>query len=108
MTEQTKDATQKGQGQAFAPFTADFEGFDGGQHRITLRFKKPGRKELIQLAKADKAKQFDVACNILTRIAHPDDQETVKEIIQDEPVLAMSFVDVVMRRCGAGVVEPGN
>jgi hypothetical protein len=93
---------------AYSPFTADYEDFDGNERKYTLRFRRPGRKELTTIAKTSKTKQFDVMCKIITQIAHPDDADQMKDIIKNEPVLAMSFVDTVFKKCGAGVVEPGN
>lgn len=92
----------------YSPFTADYEDFDGKERKYTIRFRRPGRKELTTIAKASKAKQFDVMCNIITQIAHPDDAAQMKDIIKNEPVLAMSFVDTVFKKCGSGVVEAGN
>lgn len=92
----------------YSPFTADYEDFDGNERKYTLRFRRPGRKELTTIAKTSKSKQFDVMCKIITQIAHPDDVEQMKEIIKTEPVLAMSFIDSVFKKCGSGVVEPGN
>lgn len=92
----------------YRPFTADYEDFDGMDQRITLRFRRPGRKELTVIAKVEKAKQFDTMCNTLRQIVHPDEKDRITEIIRDEPMLAMSFADAVFKKCGAGVVEPGN
>ena len=102
------EATEAKKDVKYSPFTADYEDFDGNECKYTLRFRRPGRKELTTIAKASKTKQFDVMCKIITEIAHPDDATAMKDIIKTEPVLAMSFVDTVFKKCGAGVVEPGN
>ncbi|SHI61025.1 hypothetical protein [Halodesulfovibrio aestuarii] len=102
------EATEVKKDVKYSPFTADYEDFDGNERKYTLRFRRPGRKELTTIAKTSKAKQFDVMCKVITQIAHPDDVEQMKDIIKNEPVLALSFVDTVFKKCGSGVVEPGN
>lgn len=92
----------------YRPFTADYEDFDGVDQRITLRFRRPGRRELTTIAKAEKAKQFDVMCNVLRLIVHPDDKEHMTGIIATEPMLGMAFANAVFNKCGANAVEPGN
>jgi hypothetical protein len=41
-TEVKKDVT-------YSPFTADYEDFDGKERKYTIRFRRPGRKELTRL-----------------------------------------------------------
>lgn len=95
-------------GVKFHAFTADFEDFDNSEKRFTFHFAKPGRRHIITLSKAEKAKQFDALTNVLAQICHPDERAELRDVLKREPVLTTSYADAILRRCGAQSVELGN
>lgn len=88
--------------------TAEFTDLDGVEREESLRFSKPGRKEVARLATAPKAKQTDVICKVLASLVHSEDKEKFEKIVRDEQLLALSFGDQLMKACGAGSVRLGN
>lgn len=108
MSEVTKDIKNENAAQKHRPYTADFTDFDGAEQRKTLRISRPGRKELSLMAKTPKNKQFDTMCKVMTKLIHPEDAPALAEIIEDNPALALAFIDGLMSSCGVGSVTPGN
>lgn len=92
----------------YQPFTADYEDFDGEECKETLRLSKPGRKDMSLMARTSKDKQFDVLCKIMRGLVHPEDKEKLNRVIDEEPVLAMSFAGALMKACGSDGVSRGN
>ncbi len=101
-TEAKKDETK------YKKLTAEFTDLEGVEREESLRFSKPGRKEVTQLSTAPKNKQTDVLCKVLTSLVHPEDKEKFEKIVKDEQLLALSFGDQLMKACGAGSVRLGN
>lgn len=96
------------EGVKFHAFTAEYEDFDGAEKRFTFHFAKPGRRHIIILSKAEKAKQFDALGNVLGQLCHPDERQGLRDVLKAEPVLTTSWADAILRRCGAQSVELGN
>lgn len=95
-------------GKKYKLLTAEFTDLDGVEREESLRFSKPGRKEVTRLSTAPKNKQTDVLCKVLTGLAHPEDKEKFEKIVRDDQLLALSFGDQLMKACGAGSVRLGN
>lgn len=95
-------------GRKYVPFTSDYDDFFGDHKVLTFWFCKPMRKQIMTLAKTDKAKQYDATRNVLTGLCHPDCKEDFIAAIDDEPVLVLAFADEVMKLCSMGSINRGN
>ncbi|WP_321402712.1 hypothetical protein [Maridesulfovibrio sp.] len=110
MAEETKGKlTESSKGSKYKPFTSKYDDFDEKEVEITHHFRKPGRKELITLSKATKAKQFDTLSKVLGHMVDPKEKnELLTTTLEEEPMLVLAFAEAIMQRCGHGSVELGN
>lgn len=108
MSDATEKVTESAEGKTYRRLTAEFTDLEGVEREESLRFSKPGRKEIVRLANAPKAKQTDTLCKVLTALVHSEDRARFEEIVRDEQLLALSFGDQLMKACGAGSVRLGN
>ncbi|WP_027178600.1 hypothetical protein [Maridesulfovibrio bastinii] len=92
----------------FKPFTAEYDDFEEQAIKLTFHFKKPGRKQLVSLSKADKSKQFDTMSKVLGQLVDPSERNSLDTELKKEPMLVAAYADAIMRRCGGGSVELGN
>jgi hypothetical protein len=96
------------EGVKFYAFTSEFENFEGEDQKHTFHFAKPGRRHIITLSKAEKAKQFDSLSNVLRQLVHDDQREGLVAVLKSEAVLTTAFAQKILERCGANSVELGN
>ncbi len=110
MAEKTKGkSTESAKVSKYKPFTAEYDDFDEEAVKITHYFRKPGRKELVTLSKANKVKQFDTMAKVLGHMVEPKEKNTLLETtLKEEPMLVVAFAEAIMQRCGSGSVELGN
>ncbi len=95
-------------GVKFFAFKSEFEDFEGNEQEHVFHFAKPGRKHIVTLSKAEKAKQFDALTNVLRQLVHPDQKDDLVGVLKEEPVLTTAFAQSILERCGAASVELGN
>ena len=90
------------------PYTADFINDEDVEVRHTFHFRRPQRAHILRIAKASKDKGYDVQKEVLVELCPAEERQPLRTVLEEYPLLAVTYGDEVFKTAGAGSVFKGK